>query len=638
MTHSPTLYAYRGLRLRMGDNGPVLVLRPGSSRADSTAPEFALVSVDGRWRLPANADLSGACERLSRDNKPPESIRGFVFIDRIALNTTGPSHPALDVVTWVMEGSSPTDPTLTIGIEEDTGPIGYCEGLERDDEGCLKVLPAFAGTVWIRHEDARLAIGVIPRNLVSAREVRQATEHHADNPLESAMCRLDRIVSDLWDRSLLRSNDSGTPGAALRSGPAEAARFQQLARLHDLVMHRGVREAWQAMAADPVVRLVSRHPVVPLSRARVPVLHGERGPWSLARGWSPSHPLGEVRERVVDRTVDTPPNRLAIALAARVIEELDEILAGTSNELMDAMAEPIRRASLDTLYAPSLHGVDPQAPIALDSPSLQANTRCGPLLDAWHQLVQGVAPDPLHLDQLMLEPLTRAHQLYERWCFVRLTELVEAALGTVAEWDSTVHPESGTNGVLVATCSRSSDDRSVEIYHFADTETSTTFGRAESIDNDGDSPSTGPYDSWDETKLVSSWSPVQRPDGFLVVRRAGKVVAVHAWDAKYRPLWEGKSRDAGYLYQAHAFRDTLRWKEGDHRIAWSVVLHPGLAGTTISGTAYLVGSMGRGQAIDHVRDWGGGGVAIAALAPNASERQTVERTPADALVQALCLH
>ncbi len=647
---SSRLNAYRALRLRLGVDGPVLTLIPGSARQDSDLSARTLSALNGRWRWGRDAadGLAGDSKIFkdpakNADAKRPKSIRNHVFVEEPT--TPPPDHPALDVAAWVVEGSSPSDPTLTVRVEDGPTPDGFSEGFEANPEGgrVWKVSPGFAGTVWIRHGDARLALGIFPRNLVSAEEVRSATRGEGDAPLASALRRLDTIVRELWIRALPGREEvksASAPGATVQSGEREAVWFQRLARLHELVVHRGVRDAWQAIAADPVVRLFTEYPVVPMAEARVPVVHGARGPWSLPGGWSPDHPTGAVRERMVHRTTDTPPNRLAVALAARVVEEVDDILAGAprasagggADPRILAIAEPLRQAALDTMYAPAFHGLDPFAPLALDTPSLQTNVRCRPLLDAWYQMTQGIAPatDALNLDDLMLEPLARAHQLYERWCFVRLVDLVRSVLNpegpiVYAREDAA----NATRVILKATCASRDGSVKVDVYHAAD-------GALEvPVDSDEDEP-TDERQRYKTTstvwtnKLTHSWSPVSRPDGFIVMRRgnADVVHAVHAWDAKYRPLWEGKSRDAGYIYQAHAFRDAIRWGSGTNgtRIQWSLVFHPGLAGSTIDLATYP--TSGNGNAISALeaktRDVGGvavGGVAIAALRPTEAEGQ-----------------
>lgn len=647
---SSRLYAYRVLRLRLGVDGPVLTLIPGSARQDSDLTARTLSALDGRWRWGRDeADgLAGGSRIFRLDAKRPEPIRNHVFVEEPT--THPPDHPALDVAAWVVEGSSPSDPTLTVRVEDGPAPDGFSEGFEADpkEERLWKVSPGFAGTVWIRHGDARLALGIFPRNLASAEEVRSATRGEGDAPLASALRRLDTIVRDLWSRSLHRGEPdvgASVPGANVQSGALRPEWFQRLARLHELVVHRGVRDAWQAIAADPVVRLFTEYPVVPMIEARVPVVHGARGPWSLPGGWSPDHPTGAVRERVVHRTTDTPPNRLAVALAARVVEEVDDILAGAprasagggADPRILAIAEPLRQAALDTMYAPAFHGLDPFAPLALDTPSLQTNVRCRPLLDAWYQMTQGIAPasNTLKLDDLMLEPLARAHELYERWCFVRLVEIVSAILnpeGPIPEAQDADPDENAK--ILKATCTSQDGSIQVHVYHAAD-------GALElSGDPDEDEP-TGEGQRYKSTstvwtnKLTHSWSPVSRPDGFIVVRRPREgTEVVHAWDAKYRPLWEGKSRDAGYIYQAHAFRDAIRWGSGTNGtpIQWSLVFHPGLAGRTIDLATYP--TSGNGNATSELEEITRkkGGVAIAALRPpeaNGKGHESEGRPPPD---------
>lgn len=589
----PGLYAFGALRLRFGAGGPLLRLLPGHADVGGDTPEVTLTAVDGRWRIVGDEAWKSlaAATRTFPEQSGSKSIRSHLFIEPPDLTQGRPDHPALDVVAWCIEGSSTVDPTLQMTFEEGAphGPFtGWKQQTRQGKQGWF-VEPAFAGTVWIQHGDARFALGVFPRNLVSAAEVRAATRVDGGlAPVSSALRRLDGIVRDLWHHAAeVKPPSEPTPGISVRSGAQEKSWFQQLARLHDLVVHRGVRDAWQAMAADPVVRLVTEFPVVPVSRARVPVVHGSRGPWSLPRGWSPDRPDGDLRERVVTRTVDTPPNRLAVGLAARVLEAIDQLLRDAPRDAEtqepDArvlgMVEPIRQAALDALNTPVFREVNPYAPVALDSPSLQANVRCRPLLDAWYQLTQGVAPnDPLRLDDLMLEPLAKAHQLYERWCFLALSHAAASVLGRPMgavrkDGEVLVYEVSDTHG-------------SVRVYHAAD---GASVPTSDDDDDDDAPPKHKRKDDPDNATwrpLTRSWSPVSRPDGFLVIQRGG-APRVHAWDAKYRPLRNGESRDAGFLYQAHAFRDAITWVSPAMSLRWSLVLHPGVGKDAIDGDAYV---------------------------------------------------
>jgi hypothetical protein len=597
------LYAFGALCLRLGKGGPLLRLRPGHADVGGDLPEVTLTAVDGRWRIVGD-DVWASLAAASRPfpEKPSSgSIRSHLFIEVPDVTQGRPDHPALDVVAWCIEGSSGIDPTLQVTFEEGVphGPFtGWTQQTQPRKVGWF-VEPAFAGTVWIQHGDARLALGVFPRNLVSAADVRAATRGEGGHaPVSSALRRLDGIVRDLWDHAAkMKPPAEPTPGISVRSGEQEKSWFQQLARLHDLVVHRGVRDAWQAMAADPVVRLVTEFPVVPVSRARVPVVHGARGPWTLPRGWSPDRPDGDLRERVVTRTVDTPPNRLAVGLAARVLEAIDQLLGdapkdATSkapDERVLGMVEPIRQAAMDALNTPVFREVNPYAPLALDSPSLQANVRCRPLLDAWYQLTQGVAPnDPMRLDDLMIEPLAKAHELYERWCFLALSHAVASV---VERPMGEVKPDGE-----VLFCEVKGADVTVTVYHAADgASVASSYADDEEEEDDDEAIAkrkrkTAP-DNATWRQLTNSWSPVSRPDGFLLIER-GSVTTVHAWDAKYRPLRNNESRDAGFLYQAHAFRDAISWTNPALRLTWSLVLHPGVGQRAIVGDAYVNGTPG----------------------------------------------
>jgi hypothetical protein len=274
--------------------------------------------------------------------------------------------------------------------------------------------------------------------------------------------------------------------------------------------------------------------------------------------------LGLVRDRQVRRTADTPPNRLAVQLAARVRAELDLLQRalgkGDAPHAYSALIDDLRQRATAIERAPAFAEVDRAAPLALDSPSLQANRRCQPLLRAWHRIGRAVrCVTDIPLDEVVLEPLAKAHHLYELWCAHRLRALLTQELGPPAEdhngstakWTRSTWRDGPAQIVLAASLAPGPLDEDDVIK--ADPRNATGWG-----------------------KEVLSWGLVSLPDGYLAVQPGpGKDWWVLIWDAKYRRVTFNRYL-SGITYQAHAFRDAVRVvldKVGQPAL-WSVVLHP----------------------------------------------------------------
>lgn len=579
---------WQAMVLEFGDRGPKLTIRP---KGAGTGPMVRLRRNGHRWRVPGeppDGDGGGKVGPASLLVRPDGGHRE--------------AHPDLEAEVLVVEGNGREG--LCLEFAWDGGePKPWAEGLFSKDGG---IRHGQVGTGWIRYGGARLGIHVVPRHFV----------HESPASVADAIRDLGALVRDLASigRSLHQPSDRERPDQL--GVPVQEAEqrkllwYQRLARLEHLVRDKGVRDAWQALMADPVVVLEQHFPSAFLAEARRPVLAGARGPWSLPRGWSPDSPHGIVRERVVRRTADTPPNRLAVALARKVIEELASIqraaagagerLAGTG---LGCLVEDLLVEAEAVLLCPAFAEVPPDALAPLDSPSVLVTPRCQPLLHAWTALDRGLA---LSLDvpvgDVMIEPLARMEVLYERWCFALLCQIAGGVLKA---------PEPANlddpNGKLLHRKYRSSNGDVIEILHAAD-------GAPAADDKDR------PAGRWIGTgekaenrtwkNRVTSWSPVLRPDGFLIVNGH-----VHVWDAKYR-RWlttENNRWESGRLYQAHAFRDALTFD--GKPIEWSIAIHPmiGSSGSktyprpangAVGGVGTVPASPGARQHVDNfIRDY-----------------------------------
>jgi hypothetical protein len=533
MQASSALQATAGLRLAF-PSGRVLVIGTPATHA----AEVAVRRHGSAWRLAEVPSLPEAPEKLGqavfvRPRPGPIDLR---------------SHAVLDAELMVVEP------------DRDKGtPLRW------EEADALAVPPAVAGAFWLTEGGARLVIGVLPRNFLddtgAGRRSAAGVDAEAIDEAVGALREMVRALID--DRRPVAGDTAGAPGLATAvnpRAPLDVGRaVQRLHRLLSLLREGGVLDAWEALLADPPVLLTAEHPLRPMGRARRPILAGPRGPWSLAEGWSPDRPLGLVRDRQVRRTADTPPNRLAVQLAARVRAELDllqrALRRGDGPHAYSALIDDLRQRATAIERAPAFGEVDRAAPLALDSPTLQANRRCQPLLRAWHRIGRDVrCTNDIPLDEVVLEPLAKAHHLYELWCAHRLRALLTAQLGSPAEdspggWTRDTWRVGDGRLVLAASLDPGPTDEDGVIQ--AD-----------------------PRRSWG--KAVRSWGLVSLPDGYLAVRPGpGEPWRVLIWDAKYRRVTFNRYL-SGITYQAHAFRDAVRvvLDKVGHPALWSVVLHP----------------------------------------------------------------
>ena len=449
--------------------------------------------------------------------------------------------------------------------------------------------------------------GVLPIAILSRHLLGAETGGSLPERVSTAMLRLSGLLFDLW--TLLGSastrpaqggeSKGGIVGLTTGDEQTVPDWSQRLARLDDLVFRSDVEATWATLVADPFVRLTSRYPTKPVNRTRRPILAGPRGPWSIDAGWSPFNQSGLVRDRQVIRTADTPPNRLAIGLAARVLDELRRIETEAGEKLMESslfiVADDLRKAAETVLHAPAFVEVPRNARVPLDSPSLQLNARCRPLLDAWLRLDRRMTFFGTMYSEVLCEPIARAEVLYERWCHATM---VRATLDAVRESHGpAVHEVLDDAGTLAKV--QSSDCQVYMLYtgllphRGGDGSESDESWNWSGLNWSTDSAATTVDVPANRDSIhigISSWSPVSRPDGVIVVAQRDLKPTAHCWDAKYRPLTmpkdEGKKPDrqaAGAAYQAHAFRDavTIDYSHSESKtsdrlsVSWSLVVHPG---------------------------------------------------------------
>ena len=257
--------------------------------------------------------------------------------------------------------------------------------------------------------------------------------------------QLECLLASLWSRhhALLRRLNRPATLRLNTTGRMTRAPLHTLLLLHRLVWEDGVDEAWEEISAHPRTEIDVEYPEMPVERARRPVLHGSKGPWTLSEGWYPESDGGRVRVRQPNRSVDVPANRLAVRLALIVETLADRVLRTLASSNMASAtswatsARRLRSRALRFRSAPSLQDVMPYSPLAVDSPSVQLDRSCRPLLQAWHVLHKGLAVDS-SVESLLWDPLKEAYDLYEYWCWFALCEAVQEATGVPGTTVATV--------------------------------------------------------------------------------------------------------------------------------------------------------------------------------------------------------
>lgn len=559
------------MRIRFGETDRMLRVETTGESATAPRTEILMRPREGWWQAHDVAPTSpGDGERTAI---------GSVLLSPVAPQNSY-SHPMLPCELWFLESIGNTKRGITL-VWEGPEPLPWAERLSEsgNDNRMRRNLPSDGvGAAWVQVGEARLSLGMFPAKMIDPAEFLSQAPRESVAIAEAAVQQLRRILDDLWnfDPTLLDARSEAAGGIGFAKDQVRVPSWaERLRRLHNLVYNKGdrdssVRDSWYALMADAEVRLTTEYPIVVFQRARRPVLHGNRGPWTLDGGWRPDRPDGLVRDRRVERSSDTPPNRLALALAARVRLHLDQIerdaLVEAPSEWEDSCYVAISAQIRDLCTAvdswPPFREVRREALLDLGSPTLQANRRCRGLLQAWTAMdaKMGRPPDD-DLADLMLTPIPSAPLLYERWCYVYLGKILEKVAMSDGKGSSPWQRRFKVGDTVVVLAYTARPTRRV--------------GYDEPLSKAATSEISG--------GLLDSFSPVSEPDGVLIVTTNG-VTTLHIWDAKYRPIFKEKKPLSGDLYQAHAFRDALRWRPTQStasiKPAWSLVLHPGaIAGT-----------------------------------------------------------
>ena len=620
-------------RLLIGTKAAVDQWKPG------TCPTISLRLRNGRWWVAATFAIEG----LHHPASDVVYFQGVLFkvpnLARSAHSLRGieASLPS-SIEMLLCEGKRRSKMNHLIAWVNDSATGVHLSPFTTDDEE-QGSRHGEAGEHWLRVGRGLFPIAVLPRHLLGAERGTSVADR-----ADGALRRLGGLVSDLW--SIVTDSAAPRPGkesqASLSLTTGDTLRtdwWQRLARLDHLVFRAGVADAWAALMAERHVRLVAQYPSRPLYMARDPVLSGPRGPWSQADGWSPSNPRGMVRERVVIRSGDTPPNRLALGFARRVLDELRRIHQDSGGALdgsgLALIAGEIRVQAENILHDPAFADVPRDATVPLDSPSLQLNARCRPLLDAWSHIDRKASLLDPHLGEVLLQPIARAEELYERWCHVAFMLAIRERITQLTGSPAELHPQTLDHTHVIL----KSGELAIHLLYTGflphrpdqgaeDDETGRWSGLKWSV---GGSRSLTYHNI-----SLESWSPVSRPDGIVLVCRGGLAICAHAWDAKYRPMTMMHAKGtpgrtaAGGVYQAHAFRDAVKLRfdhsEDPLPIVWSVVVHPGAAQPRSGGRpqndwapiswAWAVDANDRkGVPLSRVLTLGCGGVAIGAACP-----------------------
>lgn len=418
------------------------------------------------------------------------------------------------------------------------------------------------GQGLIEFRGIRIAFLVLPRKL----------------PSPGRLDKLESLLRSVWTRHypLLRRLGRPSSISVTDRGAYERAPIQTLMLLHQLVWHGGLHESWEAIAAEPNALLDIDWPTTDIHRASRPVLHGARGPWTLADGWIPGQPTGRVRTRVPQWTVDTPPNRLAMRLALTVDQAATDIL-----HLLDStdrpaaegwrkISEELKQRTQRFCAVPALRDVNPYGPLGLDSTLVQMNATYQPLVRAWAALQEGVdlASDA---EPMFEDPLKEAWDLYEYWCWFTLCELMEKVLNK------------GGNGRIVKT--KQEDPlgdgqklRNSLVYVIkAAVKTDVTAV----VHYNAPAGKSSPYDSYSRRfrpDLALELSIASGPKTLVIFDAKYRVLQVHRDDKEQDEEKRGEKRGIAKtddLKVMHAYRDALRSKVSKKKAIWVLTLFPG---------------------------------------------------------------
>lgn len=526
--------------------------------------------------------------------------------EKLDLLEARPSRSALfDGVLRVREGSTWLLRTFGTSWDISVAEIGQYGGLSRvPGRSDLRIwtLDDAVGQATLVHGSSRLPILVLSSKL---------PVKEGDDPIAA----VDLLIAEVWKRhlALVRRLDRPTStNLGAGRGPARSP-IQTLMLLDYLLYAGGLAEAWDALAHEPRPALRITWPIRETARARHPVLGGVRGPATIPGGIAADGEPRRVRDRTPAHTADTPPNRLAVRLAAkiedlagRIAQQLDPTRSGARAWKRRALA--IRRAATAFRCQPAFQDVAPSGAVDLASAALRLDPLYRPMLRAWSLLEEGVVLPP-SFEPLFRDPLKESYDLYEYWCWFALCDAVRKHTTTTR---LTFGPRSDGGALAAAELPWGlqlsgvlSDGRQIEVhYNKAATQSS-------------------PY---------RSYSVAFRPDLALCIR-GGAEEDVVILDAKYRvdvlETFEPTSNEQvaaqkraerrGYakpddLKVMHAYRDALRHGASRSVPRWVLAMFPG----TELRIHRVDGASGASHDVDSFTT-PSGGVGVLPAAPESTE-------------------
>ena len=328
-----------------------------------------------------------------------------------------------------------------------------------------------------------------------------------------------------------------------------------------------LKASLEAIRAEPASVLRSRRRLVPFRAVRRADLRTVRAamrqPETLAavRGNAfaapgSRKPLFDVP--AVERSLDSPANRAALfalrALLLRCRQLHKEIGKLANDKVSDTRTELRKRIprwqEILRQIEKSLVTAERRQPfVEVSRPELTAaglNAVVAHPLYArfwrlsWEALRRGVSG--LQPEDAL--PITPTWEVYERWCFVALAQVLQECLGSDYKWRTN---GSKNSRQFVGSCG---DGREITLF------LQETANGSDRVKQDG----------------LWSVSSMCRPDLVLQWRRPGQEAAFAVLDAKYRSSQSGIL--TGMAESAHLYQDALRW--GLHRPQFTLLLVPGI--------------------------------------------------------------
>ena len=344
--------------------------------------------------------------------------------------------------------------------------------------------------------------------------------------------------------------------------------FDRLRRRRDTL-----ERSLAAIRANPASVLRSRRRFVPLRAVRRADLRtlraAMRQPGTLAAIRGNSHGVSEGREPLfdvpaVERRLDSPANRAALFMLRALLLRCRDL-----RQWIGELAKKERGETRISLYKTrtSLYKRNPRWQEILDQieKSLMAVERLRPFSEVkrpeltaaglnavaahplyarfwrvgWEALRRGVSrwqPE----DAL---PMAPTWEIYERWCFVALAQMLQVFSGSDYKWKT-----------------RGSSEKPEFVGRCGDGHEITLSLQKTASSSNG-------------VKQEGLWSVSRQcqPDLVLQWRRPGQETAFAVLDAKYRSTREGIL--PGMAESAHLYQDALRW--GSRRPEFTLLLTPG---------------------------------------------------------------